>query len=198
MTSRKLIVGLTGSFGSGKSTVAGMFRRCGARKVIDCDRLAHEVFKPAHPIGKKIRPLLGLKGKLERKSIAKIVFSNPKTRRQLEALVHPYVLGRVLGELKKISSGVVILEVPLLFESGFDRLCDATVAVSASRRAVIKRLRSRGFKPGEVYGRLRTQLPDLEKKKRADFHIQNSGSYAELLNRVKWVWQKLKCNNQNG
>ena len=197
MTDRKLIVGLTGSFGSGKSTVARMFKEFGARKVIDCDRLAHEVFRPAHPVGKKIMPLLGLKGKLERRSIAKVVFSNPRKRRQLEALVHPYVRRRVLGELQKLSSGVVILEVPLLFESGFDRFCDATVAVLASRRAVLSRLRRQGFKPQDVYGRLRAQLPNREKKKRADLHIQNSGSYAELLNRVKSVWQKVKRINQN-
>lgn len=198
MKRRKLIVGLTGSFGSGKSTVARMFKRFGVRKAIDCDRLAHEVFKPGHAVGKKMSSLLGLKRKLDRKSIAKVVFSNPEKRRQLEALIHPYVYRRVLGEIKKIASGVVILEVPLLFEGGFDRLCGRTIAVTASRRAVIRRLRPRGFKPREVYVRLQAQLPDRDKRKRADFHIQNSGSYAELLNRVKLVWRKLERINQNG
>ena len=188
----KVVVGLTGSFGSGKSTVAKIFKRLGARKVIDCDRLAHEVFGPNHPIGKKIKTLFGEKGgRLNRKSIARAVFSDPRKRRQLEALVHPYVYKRIREELGKIRGGIVILEVPLLFETGFDEWCDATVSISAPRQAVLDRLRARGFGTAEVGARLKAQLSSREKMRRAHFHIWNSGSKQQLMKRTKSLWEKL-------
>ncbi len=188
---RRLVVGLTGTFGSGKSTVGKILKRFGARKVIDSDLVAHEVFRPGHPAGKKIRLLFGVKKSISRKVIAKEVFSNPKKRRRLESIIHPYVSQRIAREIGRISSGVVILEVPLLFETGFDRFCDVTVAVLTGERNIVKRLSRVGFKPEEVRARLRAQLPEREKKRRADLYIQNSGSKTLLTQKTKLIWQKL-------
>ena len=189
------MVGLTGSFGSGKSTVGRMFERLGARKVIDCDRLAHEVFRPGHPLAKKIKSLFRTAGSMSRSAIAREVFSDPRKRKQLEAIIHPYVGRRIRSELRKVRSGIIILEVPLLFETGFDRFCDATVAVLAGERNIIKRLSRNGFEPEVVRGRLKAQFPEREKKRRADFLILNSGSKRTLVKHVKSVWQELNLKN---
>ena len=189
---KRLAVGLTGSFGTGKSTVSRILKNLGARKVINADQLVHEVFKRHHPIGRKIKSLFHMSGILNRKRIAGEVFRNPAKRRRLEALIHPYVRRRMLEELKSIRDGIAILEVPLLFEAGFDRLCDVTVSVLASERTIIRRLAKRGFASEEVKKRLETQLSQSEKKKRSDFFIINSGSKKLLVQKTKSVWKKLR------
>jgi len=98
----------------------------------------------------------------------------------------------MLEELKSIRDGIAILEVPLLFEAGFDRLCDVTVSVLASERTIIRRLAKRGFASEEVKKRLETQLSQSEKKKRSDFFIINSGSKKLLVQKTKSVWKKLQ------
>ena len=105
MAKKRLVIGLTGSFGSGKSTVGRILKRLGAKRVIDTDRLAHEVFRPNHQIGKKVKSLFNIKGSFSRKAVAKEVFSNPRKRKQLEALVHPYVYRRGWSALKTIWPG---------------------------------------------------------------------------------------------
>ena len=193
MKKKRLIVGLTGVFGSGKSTVGKIMKRLGARRVIDSDQLTHEVFKPKHPVGRRIKALFKMKGAVNRKLIAKEVFSNPAKRRQLEKIIHPYVYRRMISELKRIPNGIVILEVPLLFEAKFNRICDITIAVLAGRHNITKRLARSGFSPNEVQVRLRAQLSESEKKKRADLYIENSGSKKLLIQRVKSIWQKLQA-----
>jgi len=163
----------------------------GARKVIDADRLAHETFRPNHPIAKKIKTLFHMKT-LNRKVVAREVFSKPAKRKQLETLVHPYVYRRIISELKQVRSGVVVLEVPLLFETGFNKICDVTVTVLSGNRNIVKRLVRSGFSPKEVRARLRAQLPEREKRKRANLYIRNSGSKKLLIRETKLVWQKLQ------
>jgi len=160
--------------------------------VIDADQLAHEVFRSKHPVGKRIRALFNVKGPLNRKAIAKEVFSKLKKRRQLEALIHPYVYKRIVSELKRVPTGIVVLEVPLLFETGFDKICDVTIAVVAGRQNITKRLTRLGFDPKEASARLRAQLPEQEKKERANLYIKNSGSKKLLIQKTKLVWQKLE------
>ena len=187
----RLIVGLTGTFGSGKSTVGRVFKRLGARKVIDADRLVDEVFRSEQAIRKQIQQLFGIRGRINRKFIAKIVFKDSRRRRRLEAMIHPYVFKRIRSELEKVRSGVIVLEIPLLFETGANRFCDVTVAVVSGAHHIIKRLSRKGFSSKEVCARLRAQLSQKEKERRADFFIRNSGSKAALIKHASLVWQKL-------
>ncbi len=189
---KRLIVGLTGSFGSGKSTVGQIFKRLGARQVIDADKIAHEVFRSGHPLGKRIKKLFGVKGALDRKAIARKVFSDPLKRRRLEAIIHPYVFGRIRGEIAKIQSGIVILEVPLLFETGFDGFCDVTVVVLSKEKDVYRRLLKSGYPSREIRARLRSQMSARQKKAKADLLIDNSGSKSQLIQKTKLIWGKLK------
>lgn len=187
-----LVVGLTGNFGTGKSTVSGLFRKKGA-KILNADRLAHEVFRKGHLLFRKVRSLFP-KGKerLGRKQIAEVVFMNPKKRRQLESLVHPYVFMRIRKELERTRERVAILEVPLLFESGFDRQCDRTVVVHSPEEKVFRRLGQIGFSKAEVRARWRAQMPLREKMRRADYRIDNSKGLAETRRQVVEVWKDLQ------
>ncbi len=187
---KRLVVGLTGSFGSGKTTVSKIFKRLGAKKIISADQVAREAFSPNRECFRKIKSLFGNK-KLSRREIAKAVFSDPKKRRALERIIHPYVYRRISAEIRKMKQGIMIVEVPLLFEAKFDRLCDVTVTVSAgtSNR---KRLLRLGFSPNEIKARIKAQLPEPEKIKRADFIINNIGTRKSLYKRTKFVWQQLK------
>lgn len=194
---KPLVVGVTGSFGSGKSTVCHILKRLGARQVIDSDQIAREVFRPKHPIGKKIQSLFHIQGRVNRKLVAERIFSEPKKRRQLEALIHPYVFQRIRSELKRAKSGVVVIEVPLLFEAGFDRLCDATVVVLVPEKVAVRRLKKKGFQAGEVRARLRAQLPPGEKRKRSDLYISNSGSKQALVQKTRQIWNQLKLQLQS-
>ena len=137
----RLVVGLTGTFGSGKSTVGRLLKRFGAQRVIDCDRLVEQALRVDVGIRAKIRDLFDIKGRINRQAIAEVVFRNIRKRKQLEAIIHPYVFKAIDSDLRRIPKGIVILEVPLLFETGFDRRCDMTMAVTAGKRAIVDRLR---------------------------------------------------------
>lgn len=186
---KRIVVGLTGSFGSGKTTVNQIFRKLGAR-VINADQIVHEVFESRHPMAGKIKALFNAE-RISRKQIAWEIFNDPEKRQRLEALVHPYVKTRIQKELNKFVRGIVVLEIPLLFEAGFDRLCDKTVAVIAGRENIMKRLVKHGFSPEEISARLSAQWSEDEKKKRAGYAILNDGSKEKLRKEVQTIWTKL-------
>lgn len=189
---KRLVVGLTGSFGSGKTTASKMLKELGARKIINADKIAHEAFKQ----NKCLQKIKSLFGTVNRKQIAREVFSSLAKRKALEKVIHPYVRKRIMAESKKVKSGIIILEVPLLFESKFDRMCDVTVVVLAGRSNIIKRLSRRGFNQSEISSRLKVQLSESEKMKKADFIIDNKKSKESLKKNTRSVWQKVlsQCN----
>ncbi len=190
-----LIVGLTGHFGAGKSTVTSFFEKLGAR-VIDADHLAHEVFQKKSPVYRRIRSLFPELKNCDRKQVAKIVFRDGRKRRALESLVHPYVFKRMREEMDQKRSGIVILEVPLLFESGFHRDCDRTLVVKSSASQILKRLYSKGYSKAATRARWRAQMPLGEKIRRADYVIDNSKDRAKTRQNVLKIWKKLVVDHQ--
>ena len=175
------LVGLTGGVATGKSTVAKMFKQCGAI-VIDADGLAHEVVKPGKPAWREI---VGLFGKavlnqdrsLNRQALGSIVFRNPKKRRQLEHIIHPRVAREQARLTKQVArtdpKAVVIYDVPLLFEAGIDKRVDTTIVVTADRKTQMARLKKRnGLSHAEAIQRIRSQMPLAKKVQRAD-HVLN-------------------------
>lgn len=186
------MIGLTGNFGTGKSTVAALFREKGAG-VVNADRLAHEAFRKKSQAYSKIRSLFPeLRGRVTRRTVARIVFREAERRRALEAVIHPYVLRRMREEARRIKRPVILLEVPLLFETGLDRRCDRTVVVTAPFEGVARRLRGKGFTREETLARWRAQMPLRKKVSRADLVIDNSGSLAETRFQVKRAWKTLR------
>lgn len=193
---RRLVVGLTGSFGSGKTTVSKFLKKLGAKRIINSDELVRETFQPGNECLKKIKLLFQVNGAVSRKKIAAEVFARPAKRKALEAIIHPYVYQRIMNELKKVKRGIVILEVPLLFEAKFDRICDVTITVTAGRSNMIKRLSRLGLSREEVLARLKAQFSEERKMRKADFIIDNRGSKQLLNKKTEFVWKKIlsQCN----
>ena len=176
-----ILVGLTGGVATGKSTVAKMFKQCGAI-VIDADELAHEVVKPGKPAWREIvasfgKTVLNQDRSLNRQALGSIVFRNPEKRRQLERIIHPRV-AREQARLTKQAArtdpkAVVIYDVPLLFEAGIDKRVDRTIVVTANRKTQMARLKKRnGLSQAEAIRRIRSQMPLAKKIQRAN-HVLN-------------------------
>lgn len=194
---QRVILGLTGSLGSGKSFVSSLFTECRA-KVICADELAREIVKPGTAAFEEIRRTFGdvvvaPDGALDRQHLARIVFRDPPKRKKLESIIHPLVRERELGMIEEYRGfPLVVLDVPLLFESGMDSHCDKTVVVIISEKLREERLvANRSMNASQIRERLAAQMPQEEKARRADFLIDNSGSRQQTAIQVNEILKKL-------
>lgn len=193
---KKFILAVTGSFGSGKSTVAGFLRSSGV-KVIDADKIAHALFEPGKGAYRKVvrvfgRRVIGPSGQIDRKALAAAVFSDQKALKQLNRITHPEILRAIAAVIKRTPQRAVVLEAPLLFEAGLRPEVDAVIVVKASRKEIIKRIaKQRSLDRSEVFRRLASQLPLSYKVRRADFVIDNSGPLGKTKRRVKRIRRML-------
>jgi len=168
-------VGLTGSIGMGKSTVARMFADAGV-PVFDADATVHRLQGPGAPLLPAIeRAFPGTTGAggVDRPALARAIFGDARARRRLEAIVHPAVAADRRAFLRRHRSRpVVVLDIPLLFETGGDRAVDMVVVVSAPRPVQRARVLARGGMTSAKFLRiLSAQLPDHVKRRRADIVI---------------------------
>lgn len=192
-----LRVGLTGGFGTGKSTVAKLFGRLGAHR-IDADRLVHEEFRKRGATYRKVLRAFGpeiLKrgGRIDRARLAACVFRHPRRLKRLERIVHPVVFRRIEDRLRRLRRGIAIIEVPLLFETRYDRRVDRIITVTAARRVVIKRMmRLRRLKGREIRERIKAQIPLSVKRKKSDFVVNNNFGFGRTAEQVRCVWAQLK------
>ena len=172
-----LIVGLTGSIAMGKSTAAAMLRRMGV-PVHDADQVVHDLTKPggrALPAIKKHFPDLVTEAGLNRPELSKRAFKDPAVLQMLERILHPLVRAeerKFLARERAKGSRLVVLDIPLLFETGGEKRCDAVLVVSAPRAIQLQRIFARpGMTPAKLKGVEQRQMPDAEKRKRADVVI---------------------------
>lgn len=193
-----MIIGLTGGIGSGKSTAAACFLRLGI-PVLDADTYARKALDPGtacynRTIERFGRGYLNEDGTVNRKHLAETVFGDEKRRNELNGIIHPYVLDRMKADSDAISSDRVIWEVPLLFESGFDRCCDLTVAVLCREDLRIERILKRdGISEKQAKDRIRAQISDEERATRADEILYNEGTEQELMHKVAQLVKKWKA-----
>lgn len=195
-----ILIGLTGSFGSGKTTVLKMFEKKGA-VTLSADILATEAVEVGTEGYKQLVKHFGadilLKDQsLNRKKIAKIVFNRPEELEFLNTVTHA-----AIKELRKqyiqnsfstTPNAVVIYESPLLFETHLEHLFQAIITVSVSEKKRLSRLAEfRSYTEEEVQNRLKNQIPQVEKVQRADFEINNSRSKEITEGYVSSVWEKL-------
>jgi dephospho-CoA kinase len=186
-----IVVGLTGGVATGKSTVAEMFRQCGA-VVIDADQLARDIVKPGKPAWREIvktfgKTILNPDRTLNRQRLGAIVFGNRTKLRQLEHIIHPRVAreqARLTRQAaQKDPRAVVIYDVPLLFEAKIDTRVACTIVVTANRETQIARLKKRNrLSRAEAIRRINSQMP-LEKKIQRASYILNGTSPRPLLRR---------------
>lgn len=194
------IIGLTGSFGSGKTTVARLLRRRGA-KVVDADKEAHKVLLPKEKCFQSVVRVFGKGilsgGRIDRRKLADVVFRQPRALKKLCAITHPVVLQRIRTEVSRYRENkthrLLVLDVPLLFELGLERMCDHVVVVRANVKTQIARLQKRNhFTPSEILRRIKAQMPIAVKAARADFVIYNQGSLEKTKKQVEELCRELK------
>jgi dephospho-CoA kinase len=198
-----ILIGLTGSVATGKSTVAKMFKKCGAI-VIDADELAREVVQPGKPAWREIvrtfgRRILNLDRTIDRHALGAIVFHDKKKLRHLERIIHPRVARAQIRLTKQAAKNdpkaIVIYDVPLLFEAGIDKRVDKTVVVAATRKTQIMRLKNRnGLTRAEALRRIRSQMPLAMKRLRADYILDGTKSRESLsrdISRLFEDWRSL-------
>jgi dephospho-CoA kinase len=197
---RFLLVGLTGSIATGKSTVSRMFAHLGAR-VIDADLLAREVVMPGQPAYARIveefgRQVVQEDGSLDRKALGVLVFGDAAKRRRLEEITHPAIGARqqrILSGLEEEAfEGVVLWDAALLFEGGGTAKMDRVVVVYADPETERRRLMERdGLSDADARARIGSQIPVADKAKLADHVIDNSGTREETERQVRAVYGAL-------
>ena len=178
------VIGLTGGIACGKSTISAALREMGAA-VIDGDVLSRALTAPGGPARPAIREHFGdgvfhPDGSLDRRALGAAIFSNDEARARLDAIMQPMLLTMILEGIERArQSGapLCVLDMPLLYEAGLDRLCDRVWCAWIPRETQLERLMARdGFTLAEAEARLRSQLPADEKATRADVVIDTSGS----------------------
>jgi dephospho-CoA kinase len=193
---RRLILGITGGIATGKSTVLSLLARRGI-PTISADRLAHDCIRRGRASYRAIlstfgAQVLGSGKQIDRKKLGKIVFADPKARRKLERIVHPCVL-KELQKFVRGKTGLIALDIPLLYEAGYERFVDFVIVVSSTKNRQIERLhRRRGLNRQEALRRIAAQMPLSVKRRRADFVILNSRSLAFLRQQVVALFQEKK------
>ncbi|PRQ04032.1 Dephospho-CoA kinase [Enhygromyxa salina] len=191
------VYGLTGGIGSGKSTVAAMLEEYGI-PVVSADELSRMVVAPGSPGLADVVEVFGPEvldehGELDRKKMGRIVFTTTEKRRQLEAILHPRIRERyeqVLDALEKAGHPVMVYEVPLLFEKKLDQQDEmkAVILVTATADTRIARVKDRdSLTTDEVLARMRAQIPEHEKRERADYIIHNDGDVDDLRREVEYL-----------
>lgn len=195
-----LKIALTGGPGSGKSTVAQMFRDLGA-VVIDADAVAKDAVAPGRPAWEELRREFGpdyfrTDDTLDRAKMAALVFQDPEARGKLNAIVHPEVakeIARRCEDLAARGARLVMVEVPLLFEAGLEKNFDLIIVVDAGEPEQIERLSARDARSArEAAGILKAQWPLSAKAARADFVVDNRNSLEATRDQVKKLWQQLQ------
>jgi dephospho-CoA kinase len=172
------ILGLTGSIGMGKSTTAKLFAEAGV-PVYDADAAVHKIYVgEAAPAIEAAFPGTTVEGRVDRAKLSAKVVHDPAAIKQLEQIVHP-MLGasrkKFLADAERAGAPVVVMDIPLLFETGGEKRVDAVVVVTTSPESQRERILARGTMTSEALDAiLARQLPDAEKRERADFVVDTS------------------------
>jgi dephospho-CoA kinase len=183
------ILGLTGSIGMGKSTTAKLFMEAGV-PVYDADAAVHKIYEgEAAPAIEAAFPGTTVGGKVDRAKLSTKVVHDPAAIKQLEQIVHP-MLGasrqKFLAEAERSGAPVVVMDIPLLYETGGEKRVDAVVVVTTTPENQRERILARGTMTHEALDAiLARQLPDAEKRKRADFVVDTSHGLEPVRTRIR-------------
>jgi len=195
-----IVAGLTGGIATGKSTVAAIFEEAGAR-LIDADRIARDAVRKGAPayhdtVAHFGEAVLQGDGEIDRKRLAAVIFNDPAEQQALERIVHPQVKQEITRRLdlmrRETPDALVIVDVPLLFESGMDRGLAAAIVVYVPEQIQLERLMARdALTQPEALARIRAQMPIEKKKSLATLVIDNSGSLERTRDQTLEVYRRL-------
>jgi dephospho-CoA kinase len=192
--SKKIMAGLTGGAGSGKSTAAKYFRELGAR-VIDADRMGHAMLKPGSPCHRQVikafGPSIVTGNRINRKLLGKIVFGSKRELEKLNRIVHPYILTNIKNKIEKIKNGgfkgLLIIDAALIVPWGLQKKLDLLIVVDSPVKNRLERLAAKGIPLSQARRIMAFQLPDSKLKREADIIVANDGSLSGLKKKVKMV-----------
>lgn len=188
----------------GKTTVLRAFKSLGAH-TISADDIVHEILKKPQIIkklsavlGRKILTKRDSKVLINKKRMADVIFNNLGKRKAAEKIIHPYVLKSAKDIKRKIltkdRNAIIVFEVPLLFEKGYEKIFDKVIVVYCSEATAINRTVKAGLSKEQALKRMRVQMPISRKKARADFLINNSSKISNLKPRIAGILKKLTVN----
>lgn len=181
------VIGLTGGIASGKTTAAQTLRSLGAQ-VLDADAIARRLTSPG---GGAAQAVLDTFGTLDRKELAAIVFRDENARQVLNAIVHPMVQAEMEAEMLASSAPIIVLDIPLLYESHMEHMADEVWVVYTSREEQIHRLAVRdGLTQAQAIARIDSQMPTEEKLALADAAIDTSGPVPETRAQIERLWRQ--------
>ncbi|MFA5389568.1 MAG: dephospho-CoA kinase [Candidatus Omnitrophota bacterium] len=193
-----MIIGITGSFGSGKTTVAKMFAGSGGL-MVDADKVYHSLITPGKKCYKKIvrhfgKGILDKDGRIDRKKLGGEVFRKKSRLRLLDNLVHPEIIKEIKAAIRSAGKKDVIVDAALLLETAFYKDMDIIVVVANKKKEQVRRIKKAGtgLSKSAIESRIRTQMPFRKKLAFADFIIDNSGSKIQTLRRVRDIRKKLR------
>jgi len=194
-----LVIGITGNFGTGKTTVSNMLAELGA-VTINADELGHEVLQPDTQVYKEVlasfgKSILSPKGEIDRSKLSKLVFDDNTALARLNQITHPRIheiVRQKIEEYRQAGASVVVLEAALFIEASWMPLADQLWVTITSKATIVKRLRSsRGLSEEQILTRLHAQMPQEEKARQADVVIDTDCSMDDLRARVTELWHKL-------
>ncbi len=193
------LIGLTGGVGSGKSAVASVLRALGA-PVIDADEGARAVVEPGTPGFAAVVKAFGMdfvrEGRLDRDKLGALVFNNASARERLNQITHPLIREWMAAQTARAfeSAETVFQDVPLLYENKLERLFDSVIVVYAPVEVQVRRLvEGRGFSEERARSVIATQLPIEDKRRRATYVVDNSGTRPQTEAQVKRLWAELSA-----
>ena len=188
----KYVIGLTGGIACGKSNISRSLKAAGV-PVIDADEISRNLTASGGPALPAIREKWGEKvfdgEELNRRALSDIVFSDPAARDALNAIIHPLVLSEIHRRMDE-TEGPVVMDVPLLYEVGMDSWCDEIWCAYAPQKEQVRRVRKRGeITYAEALRRIHSQMPVMEKRRRADHMIRTTGTKEESGRAALSLWQ---------
>ena len=192
-----MIIGITGLIGSGKSTAARILSEHGAA-LIDADKIARQVVNDYPAVLKKLarrfgKGVLTTTGRLSRTRLAAVAFADDDSRRDLNEIIHPYIVREIRRRMKELSRRHehVVVDAPLLLGSAIEKDMDLILVIHAGEEIRLKRLLKRGMAASDAGRRMCAQLPFAEFRRRADRLILNNGSRMSLENKLVTFLEKI-------